>query len=498
MKNRLSVLNEKFRSLTRKGTLLISLLLSFQILLGQIPSGYYDAAQGKSGAELKTALYNTIKDHTVISYSGLWTAYQNTDEKSSGKIWDMYSDIPGGTPPYEYTYSTDQCGSYSSEGDCYNREHSFPKSWFNDASPMYSDLFHIYPTDGKVNGMRSNYIFGNVENVSWTSLNGSKLGTSTESGATLTEFEPIDEYKGDFARTYFYMATRYENLIASWVGNAADGDEILAGNSYPAYKDWYVQLLLRWHKEDPVSQKEIDRNNAVYNDYQHNRNPFIDHPEYAEEIWGTPTGSISFTSTPITSATVNTAYSYNITATGGDGSAITISTTTKPDWLTIASTGDGTAILSGTPSSGDVGTGNVVLSASDGTNSTTQSFSITVSDNTTTLSFTSTPITSATVNTAYSYNITATGGNGSTITISTTTKPDWLTIASTGDGTAILSGTPSSGDVGTGNVVLSASDGTNSTTQSFSITITSATNIVDNNTTNIRVYPNPTTSILNI
>ncbi|HRX32176.1 MAG TPA: endonuclease, partial [Tenuifilaceae bacterium] len=336
MKNRFNVLNEKFRILTRKGTLLISLLLSFQILLGQIPSGYYDAAQGKSGAELKTALYNTIKDHTVISYSGLWTAYQNTDEKSSGKIWDMYSDIPGGTPPYEYTYSTDQCGSYSSEGDCYNREHSFPKSWFNDASPMYSDLFHIYPTDGKVNGMRSNYIFGNVENVSWTSLNGSKLGTSTESGATLTEFEPIDEYKGDFARTYFYMATRYENLIASWVGNAADGDEILAGNSYPAYKDWYVQLLLRWHKEDPVSQKEIDRNNAVYNDYQHNRNPFIDHPEYAEEIWGTPTGSISFTSTPITSATVNTAYSYNITATGGDGSAITISATTKPDWLTIA------------------------------------------------------------------------------------------------------------------------------------------------------------------
>jgi len=172
---------------------LLILTLSVNIL-AQIPNGYYITAEGKTGAELKTALYNIIKNHTVISYDGLWSAFQYTDKKSNGKVWDMYSDKPGQTPPYEYTFVTNQCGNYNSEGDCYNREHSFPKSWFNDASPMYSDLFHLYPTDGYVNNRRSNYIFGEVTTVSWTSLNGSKLGSSTASGTTLTVFEPIDEY----------------------------------------------------------------------------------------------------------------------------------------------------------------------------------------------------------------------------------------------------------------------------------------------------------------
>lgn len=364
-----------FRKAFTLGLLILSLSVK---LLAQIPDGYYDNANGKTGSELKTALYNIIKNHTIISYNGLWTAFQYTDKKSNGKVWDMYSDKPGQTPPYEYTFVTNQCGSYNSEGDCYNREHSFPKSWFNDASPMYSDLFHLYPTDGYVNNRRGNYIYGEVSTVTWTSQNGSKLGTSTASGTSLVVFEPIDEYKGDFARTYFYMATRYENLIASWATYNTEAKAILDGTSYPAYKQWYINLLLKWHQQDPVSQKEIDRNNVVYTSYQHNRNPFIDHPEYALLIWGGAT-PITFTSTPVTSATVGITYSYDVTAIGGNGTALTITATEKPTWLTLTSTGNGSATLSGNPDHSNIGNSQVTLVATDGTNQGTQSFTINVS-----------------------------------------------------------------------------------------------------------------------
>ncbi len=265
----------------KKIFLLISSLLFVSVIYSQIPAGYYDNAQGQSGAQLKTTLFNIIKTHTAVSYTpGVWTAFYTTDKKANGKVWDMYSDVPGGTPPYEWTFGSDQCGTYSGEGSCYNREHSFPKSWFSDASPMYTELFHIYPTDGYVNGKRSNYPFGEVSNATWTSTNGSKLGPNSTDGYSGTVFEPIDEYKGDFARTYFYMATRYENIISNW------NSEVLDGSTYPAYVAWHLDLLIRWSEEDPVSQKETDRNNAIYA-IQHNRNPFIDHPEYVASVWGT-------------------------------------------------------------------------------------------------------------------------------------------------------------------------------------------------------------------
>lgn len=455
------------------GLLLIT--LSVQIL-AQIPDGYYDNANGKTGAELKTALYNIIKNHTVISYDGLWTAFQYTDKKSNGKVWDMYSDKPGQTPPYEYTFVSNQCGNYNSEGDCYNREHSFPKSWFNDATPMYSDLFHLYPTDGYVNSKRSNYIYGEVSSVWWTSLNGSKLGTSTASGSNLTVFEPIDEYKGDFARTYFYMATRYENLIASWASYNTEAKAILDGTTYPAYKQWYVTLLLKWHQQDPVSQKEIDRNNVIYTSYQHNRNPFIDHPEYAQLIWGSST-PITFTSSPVTSATVGITYTYNVTATGGNGTALTISATEKPTWLTLTNTGNGTATLSGAPGQVNVGTNQVTLKASDGVSEGLQTFTITVSPAVTPIQFTSSPITSAIENQLYVYSITATGGNGTALTISASEKPTWLTLTNTGNGTATLSGTPNHTNVGSSQVNLVASDGSTQASQNFTINVSSAANL---------------------
>jgi endonuclease I len=265
------------------------ILLSFHIS-AQIPSGYYSTATG-TGVTLKTQLYNIIKNHTTRTYDQLWTDFNTTDKKPDGKVWDIYTDIPSGTPVYTFTFSTNQCGSYSVEGDCYNREHSFPKSWFGVASgaensvPMGTDLFHLYPTDGKVNAERSNYPYGKVGTASYTSSNGSKLGNCTYSGYTGTVFEPIDEYKGDLARTYFYMATRYENLIASWEKDDTNGDVILNGTSFPAYETWFLNMLGEWSVADPVSQKEIDRNNAIYA-LQGNRNPFIDHPEYVYSVWG--------------------------------------------------------------------------------------------------------------------------------------------------------------------------------------------------------------------
>jgi endonuclease I len=242
----------------------------------QIPEGYYDSAEGLTGDELREALMQIIDDQNVESYGDLWTDFQSTDVKPNGEVWDMYSDIPGGTPDYTYTFVVDQCGNYSGEGDCYNREHSFPKSWFGgEVPPMYTDLFHLVPTDGYVNGQRGNYPYGEVANASWTSTNGSKRGACSYPGYTGTVFEPIDEYKGDFARGYFYMLTRYMNLINGWNSDMLSGDD---------FSDWARTMLLEWAANDTVSQKEIDRNNEIYA-IQENRNPFIDHPEYAQLIW---------------------------------------------------------------------------------------------------------------------------------------------------------------------------------------------------------------------
>ncbi|MGE0078353.1 MAG: endonuclease [Bacteroidales bacterium] len=464
-----NLLGEKLGRLKNRRFFLIALFIfsSSIVSFGQEPDGYYSSADGKSGNDLKNALYLIINSHTALSYDQLWTAFQYTDKKSNGKVWDMYSDIPNGTPSYEFTFSSDQCGSYSGEGDCYNREHSFPKSWFNDATPMYTDLFHLYPTDGYVNGRRSNYPFGEVSSPTWTSQNGSKLGPCSYSGYSGTVFEPIDEYKGDFARSYFYMVTCYHNIVANW------NTDMLDGSQFPAFAEWAKNMLLEWSEEDPVSQKEIDRNNTIYNNYQHNRNPFIDHPEYAKQIWGDGSVNVSFTSSAITSAQAGTTYTYNITVSSNPGATFTITASTKPTWLTLTSTGNGTATLSGTPEESNVGSNPVVLNVTDGTSSATQNFTITVASSIIPLQFTSTPVTTGQVGTEYNYNVAVTGNAGATFTITAPTKPDWLTLTSTGNGTATLSGIPTSS--GTSNVLLTAGDGTSTTDQSFSINITTAT-----------------------
>ncbi len=256
----------------RLGVALVACLFSLS-LWAEIPAGYYDDAIGKSGEALQKSLSVILNNADNVGYDGLWEVYKTTDRRPDGKVWDMYSDVT------DFTFGTDKCGNYKNEGDCYNREHSVPKSWFNDASPMYSDAWHIYPTDGKINSYRSNNPFGEVGSGASSSKNGfSKWGKCVTPGYSGTVFEPNDEYKGDFARTYFYFATRYQNRINNWGG--------IFVSSYPHIVQWQLDMLLRWNEMDPVSQKEIDRNEAVYASKQGNRNPFIDYPELVDLIFG--------------------------------------------------------------------------------------------------------------------------------------------------------------------------------------------------------------------
>lgn len=256
------------------------LILTGLALMAQPPAGYYDAAYGLGGTALKNALHNIISNgYSQQTYSSLLNAYESTDARPNNTVWDMYSDVPGGTPPYQFNFS-ESCGSYNNEGDCYNREHSVPASWFDDDYPMYSDLFHVVPTDGYVNNRRSNYPFGDVSSASWTSDNGSKLGSSGTPGYSGTVFEPIDSFKGDFARIYFYMAVRYQDEMPSWTSAMFSSGNL---------STWAKNMLLSWHYSDPVSAKEKQRNNAVYA-IQHNRNPFVDEPGWVDAIWGPSAG----------------------------------------------------------------------------------------------------------------------------------------------------------------------------------------------------------------
>ena len=260
---------------------------------------YYEDLQGKSGKSLFDAVQKVTKEgYTSLGYDGLWGAFKTTDKKSNGRVWDMYSDC-------SWTFGSDQCGSYSSECDCYNREHSIPKSWFGGStSGPGCDIFHLVPTDGKVNGMRSNYAFGEVSSASYT-YDGAKKGSAKSitiiggntiagnAGTTIscsgTVFEPRDEYKGDFARGYM-------GSLLKWAGDQSfttgEGSKIFTTNfttgSFGLTK-YGVALLMKWHRQDPVSQKEIDRNNGIQQT-QGNRNPFIDYPYLAEYIWGEKAG----------------------------------------------------------------------------------------------------------------------------------------------------------------------------------------------------------------
>ena len=293
--------------------LLFTALLFSLISFAQIPAGYYSSATG-TGYTLKTNLYNIIKGHTDRGYDGLYTTYLASDRdyfyENDGTVLDMYSENPTGIDPYNYSTSssTDKCGNYSVEGDCYNREHIIPQSVFNKNAPMVSDAHSITPTDGKVNGLRSAFPHGIVASASKTTLNGSKLGSSGVLGYSGTVFEPIDEFKGDIARIYLYFATRYQNTVSGYSFDMFDG------SSDQVFTTAFLNMLLTWHAQDPVNDREIARNNAIYA-RQNNRNPFIDHPEYAQAIWNpvadilAPTAPTNLAVTGTTSSTVSLSWS---------------------------------------------------------------------------------------------------------------------------------------------------------------------------------------------
>lgn len=301
-----------------------SFLLFFIVssVIAQIPTGYYDSATG-TGYTLKTQLYNIIKGHTDNGYAGLYTTYATSDidnfYENDGSVLDMYSENPTATDPYNYSIATTQrCGNYTTEGDCYNREHIIPQSVFNEASPMRNDAHFITPTDGKVNGMRSNYPHSVVVTPTYTSQNGSKLGQSTTAGYTGPVFEPIDEFKGDIARMYFYFATRYENTVAGY------SYAMFNGTSDKVFTPAFLSVLIAWHNQDPVNAREIARNNAIYA-RQNNRNPYIDHPEYVQAIWN-----------PVADTQAPTAAS-NLAVTGTTSSTVSLSWTAGTDNVAVTS-----------------------------------------------------------------------------------------------------------------------------------------------------------------
>ncbi len=240
----------------------------------EAPQGYYKSLDGLSEGQLKTAIYELVRNFTkVSSYSALPQYFQRTDVyPESNRWWDMYSDIPLYAPKFTGL----------------NREHSFPKSWWGGSEGVsaYVDLNHLYPSEAAANMAKSNYPLGEVSRTEKVKFdNGvSKVGypVTGQGGGCQWVFEPDDEYKGDFARTYFYMATCYQDLTWKYT-------YMVSQNLYPTLTGWAARMLLEWHRNDPVSDKEINRNDVVYS-IQNNRNPFIDHPELAEYLWGDKVG----------------------------------------------------------------------------------------------------------------------------------------------------------------------------------------------------------------
>ena len=262
---------------------ILTLLIGLSVW-ADVPSGYYNNAVGKKNEALMTALEGIVYSHTELSYAYLWTAFDYTDVGNDGYYIDMYSNC-------KYNNQSDHTAGASYVGQGINREHSFPKSWFGSMTPSYTDLHMLIPTDAYVNQRRSNYPYGVcADGETFTHGNQTmrgKLGTSTYNGYTETVFEPDDEFKGDFARIYFYMVTCYKSSVHNWPGC----DQLdYATNGYKAFSTWSINMLMEWHRADPVSAKEIARNEGVYGQ-QGNRNPFVDHPELAEYIWGTKQGT---------------------------------------------------------------------------------------------------------------------------------------------------------------------------------------------------------------
>lgn len=251
-----------------KITLLLSFLAVCQLILADIPPSYYSSIDGDICRDLKRDLNAIISNHKTLGYSSLWEHYPNSyyhlDDPQ--RVYDMYSNI-------KRYYS----GSSVVSG--MNKEHTVPKSWWGGSTSAQpgNDLYNVIPSDQDANSRKSNYPLGIVKDQSWT--NGvTTVGKGTVNGYSTTFFEPCDEYKGDFARIYFYMATCYPKI---WENDT----HCMDNNNELTLKSWIIPMLIEWNTMDPVDAREIQCNEDVYK-IQGNRNPFIDYPVLADYIWG--------------------------------------------------------------------------------------------------------------------------------------------------------------------------------------------------------------------
>lgn len=302
--------------------ILLPIILISSYFAAQAPAGYYDGTTGLTGYALKSKLHDIISAKNINWHYGDLTNYYNQTDldkyydygpSNTTILLDMYSEIPTGPDAYEYT-TANIIGSASAEGQGWNREHMMPQSTFYSNYPMYSDLFYVVPTDARINQLRSNYPYGIVgSTIYYTFTNSSRIGNCAIPGVTYTGrvYEPINEFKGDVARSLLYFAVRYEGKLGTFNfnnnANPASDTNPLDGTEERAFDPAYIAMLLQWHQQDPVSQREIDRNNAVYG-IQKNRNPFIDNPSWVNTIWGqTPDAVPPQTPTNVT-VTQNSAY----------------------------------------------------------------------------------------------------------------------------------------------------------------------------------------------
>ena len=266
--------------------------------LAQIPQGYYAETESLTGYQLKEKLNQIISKDVIISnYSKLIREYYGStdldnyydyDYSNKTYLLDIYSEIPNGPDQYEYT-TGNTTSSADVEGMGINREHMMPASTFEYFYPMYSDLFTVIPADAYINQQRSNFPYGVVGNIINNYSNGSKFGYANISGYSYTGkvYEPIDEFKGDVARSLLYYAVRYEKKLPYLKYNLNNGGQDvnpMDGTQERGFDPAYLSMLLSWHQLDPVSQREIDRNNNVFK-IQGNRNPFIDNPQWVTTVW---------------------------------------------------------------------------------------------------------------------------------------------------------------------------------------------------------------------
>jgi hypothetical protein len=278
----------------RTRTLFIALCLSVSLLADEIPVGYYDAIQGTQDSVLKSTLSLIVRGGTRYEYGtnqyhstnnppewvagdlkayGTWQALPFTDRKAGGVVWDMYSNC--------VRYYPNKLGD---SGCSLNIEHCLPKSWWGGTvNEAYKDLYNLNPSDQRANSQKSNYPPGHVKNADKFDNGSFRIAKANTSGYGYICWEPAPEYRGDFARTYFYMATAYEYL--AWTAYP----QFISDATYLMFSDSIQKVLLDWHRADPVSEKELCRADQI-SSIQGNRNPYIDYPELVEYIWGDQKG----------------------------------------------------------------------------------------------------------------------------------------------------------------------------------------------------------------